>query len=72
MFCKYAPDASRIYFGSIAVDVWNAELRKADPLTVEHAEYVVVGCDQQICRIRKRFVVCKPARIDMPLRADYG
>jgi hypothetical protein len=66
------------YFARVALAViaWRTSLR-ANPeiferhaLAVEHPIDVVIRCDQQLCRIGKRFVVREPARIGMPMWAN--
>jgi hypothetical protein len=67
-----APDRPRIAFDSSAILHLNAKVFKAHALTIEHAENVVVGNDEQRRRIGKRLVLRIPTRIRVPVRRDDG
>ena len=64
------PDPPRIAFDRRAVERGYAEAFERDPLRVEHPRHVVIGDDQQGCRIGERRVVGEHPRIDMTVRTD--
>ncbi len=43
---------------------------KRNTLRIQHAKDVMIGLNQQRCRVRKRLVLGKPARIRMPVRRN--
>ena len=71
VLCEQAPDFPRILFDRPAVCSRDPERFKRYALAVQHAKDVMIRNDQQRRRIGKRFVVGKPLRIRMPVRADY-
>ena len=46
------------------------QILQGDTLAHEHAEDVVIGLHKELCRIGKRFVVCKPGGLSVPMRAN--
>src|SRR3546814_17019732 len=51
-------------------DVCSSDLLQRNALAVEHAEDVMIGDDQQACRIAEGGVVGEPGGIGMAVRRD--
>ena len=65
-----APDLARIGLDRAAVLARNAHVLQRHVLAVKHAENVVVGRDEQPCRIGEGRILGIPARIGMAVRRD--
>src|SRR5580658_977119 len=50
----------------------DTQVFQGDALTVEHAEDVVIGNDEEAGGVREGFVFCEPARVGVPVRTDNG
>src|SRR5690606_33149325 len=69
---KQLPDAPRVLLHRAAVERRDAETLEGDALRVEHARHVVVGDDEQRCRVGEPLVGREQLRIDVAVRADEG
>ena len=67
---KYAPDLAHVGLDPTAVNARHTEAFHGDALGIQHAEHVVIGDQQQAGRIRETFVLGKPARVGVSVRAD--
>ena len=67
---KDAPDLAAVRLRPAAVSARHAEAFQLDALRAEHAEDVVIRGDEELGRVRKGIVFCKPARVRMTMRAD--
>jgi hypothetical protein len=63
-----APDLARI----LQLGVANLQIFQRDSLAIEHPVDVVIGLDEELCRVGERLVFRKPGRLRMPVRADDG
>ena len=65
-----APDLAWIGFYRAAVGPRHAQVLETRALTVEHAMHVVVGNDEQPCRVGEGSVVGEPSRVGVAVRTD--
>src|SRR3546814_17876005 len=65
-----APNRAWVTFDRAAVGAWYTQLLQRNALAVEHAEDVMIGDDQQACRIAEGGVVGEPGGIGMAVRGD--
>ncbi len=66
------PDGARVGLRVTAIGAWDSQIAQRDPLACQHPEQVMVGDDQKFGRVRKAFVLGKPAWLAMAMRADDG
>src|SRR3546814_14418593 len=65
-----APNRAWGTFDRAAVGAWYTQLLQRNALAVEHAEDVMIGDDQQACRIAEGGVVGEPGGLGMAVRRD--
>ena len=61
-----APDLARV----LDLRLPNLQVFEGNPLAIEHPVDIVIGLDEQHCRVRKGLVLRKPGRLRMPVRTD--
>ncbi len=55
-----------------AVSRGNTQAREVDALAVEHPEQIVIGRQEQFCRVTEGLVVGEPDRIGVAMGTDDG
>src|SRR3546814_1832872 len=68
--CSSDLNRAWVTFDRAAVGAWYTQLLQRNALAVEHAEDVMIGDDQQACRIAEGGVVGEPGGIGMAVRRD--
>ena len=69
---KDPPYLARVDFLGFAITPPDAQPLQRNALRVEHAEHIVVGCDEQRGRVTEILVGRKPLRIGMAVRRYDG
>jgi hypothetical protein len=72
VLAKRTPDVPRVGLDRASIEPRHPKASGLDALRGKHSEHVVIGNDQELCRVGERDIVGEHLRFHMPVHADQG